>query len=56
MGVAGTRGQCRVSAAAAVAFTCLAGAAVAQEVPATFSPKMVLSNYNRHPVGAMMTF
>ena len=53
MGVAGSRGQCRVSAAVAMALTCLAGAAAAQEVPTTFAPKMPLSNYNRHPAGAM---
>ena len=31
-----------------VALTGLAGAAAAQEIPTTFAPKMVLSNYNRH--------
>jgi len=45
MGVAGSRAQCRMSAACAVALTCLAGAAAAQEVPTTFAPKMVLSSY-----------
>jgi len=43
----------QVSAAIALALTCVAGAAAAQEVPTTFSPKLVLSNYNRHPVGVM---
>ncbi len=42
-----------MSAAVAVALACLPGAAAAQEVPTTFAPKMVLSNYNRHPVGVM---
>jgi len=53
MGLARSCSRRRVSAAGALAFTCLAGSAAAQEVPTTFAPKMMLSNYNRHPVGVM---
>ena len=58
MDFATSRRQARVSAGIALALACLAGTAAAQQVPATFTPRPLLSKDNTisNLIGTTMTF